>query len=110
MAHTPGPWFWKHGVMGANEWQLEGNIKYSDLNPILIAFDCGCRVRGGKECPLSPTETDRNLIAAAPNLLTALELILPLAKGYANKNPVGGNWEYISLAEAALAKAQKEDL
>jgi len=40
--------------------------------------------------------------------LGALELILPLAKGYAADNRVGSNAEYISVAEDLLAKRKEE--
>ena len=40
--------------------------------------------------------------------LEALDLILPLAKGYVANNPVGSNQKYIRIAEAVLAKADKE--
>jgi len=33
----------------------------------------------------------------------ALELIVPLAKGYAAEHPVGSNQQYVEIAQAALA-------
>ena len=41
-------------------------------------------------------------------LLAALELILPMAKGYAAAHPVGSNDLYIKSAIAAIAKATQE--
>ena len=43
--------------------------------------------------------------AAAPDLLAALQLILPLAKGYAYQHQVGSNQAYCEQAELAIAKA-----
>lgn len=40
------------------------------------------------------------------DLLTALELIFPLAKGYAAVNRVGSNARYVEAAEAAISKAR----
>ena len=53
----------------------------------------------------SQSTDDANLIAASPELLRALVLILPLAKGYVASNRVGSNDKYIQIAEAAVAKA-----
>lgn len=50
-------------------------------------------------------DADAHLIAAAPALYEALQLILPLAKGYASANRVGSNAEYIAEAEQALSQA-----
>lgn len=46
------------------------------------------------------------MLAAAPDMLTALHIILPLAKGYADAHNVGSNQKYITLAEEAIAKAE----
>ena len=75
--HAPGPWKWAQGVGGGDEWQLEGNVEYPDMSPILIAFDCGCKVdKEENQCPLSPCKDDRDLIAEAPDMLVALKAIL----------------------------------
>ncbi len=72
---TPGPWSW--GSI-AREPQLEGNVDYDEMNPILVARGCGndndkgSEVRGcmpGKyedplwACPLHPSAADRDFIA-----------------------------------------------
>lgn len=81
--HTPGPWHWTASDLGP---QLES--KYPGRNPVLIAAGCGNdkQTASGVEgcmpeklgdpfraCPLHPTADDRALIAAAPDLLAALE-------------------------------------
>ena len=50
----------------------------------------------------------RELQKSKSEALEALDLILPLAKGYVANNPVGSNQKYIRIAEAVLAKADKE--
>ena len=70
MEHTPGPWQWTlpDGLDGP--YQLQGNIEYADMNPILMAFDCGCKVdKKTGRCPMGPDPEDRALIAAAPEML-----------------------------------------
>jgi len=52
-------------------------------------------------CPCDKFEYMADLLGEC---LGALELILPLAKGYAADNRVGSNAEYISVAEDLLAK------
>jgi len=39
-----------------------------------------------------------------PELVVALELILPLAKGYVAHNEVGSNRKYLNIAEQVLSK------
>ena len=69
--HTPGPWrwAWPEGPNGLP--QLEGDVEYSEMNPVLmVAYGCQpkCIDRG---CPLLPRKADRDLIAASPDLLKA---------------------------------------
>jgi hypothetical protein len=45
------------------------------------------------------------LTAQSDELLAALKLILPLAKGYAHQHRVGSNQAYCDQADAAIAKA-----
>lgn len=57
------------------------------------------------------TWKERTEIAEALNadLLKALQLILPLAKGYASAHRVGSNAEYILFADTVLSKAEMKD-
>jgi len=59
-----------------------------------------CHVGNGPRGPFNAM-----LMAAAPDLLEALTIILPMAKGYAYANRVGRNAEKIADAETAIAKA-----
>ncbi len=52
---------------------------------------------------LASAEIERNRVAIA-ELVEALILILPMAKGYASANRVGNNDEHINAARAAIAK------
>jgi hypothetical protein len=42
-----------------------------------------------------------------PALLDALNLILPLAKGYAAEHPTGANQDYVTIAEAEIERAKE---
>ena len=97
---TPGPW-----IFDNNEGYGQNNI-WSRMTP----------TGAGKPGPLVATavgdsaeaEANAHLIAAAPDLYAALELILPLGKGYVAANNVGNNRAFIADAETALAKARGE--
>ena len=41
-------------------------------------------------------------------LVEALQLILPLAKGYVSKNSVGSNQKYIEVADQAIQSVEEE--
>ena len=74
--HTPGPWrwAWPEGPNGLP--QLEGDVEYSEMNPVLmVAYGCQpkCIDRG---CPLLPRKADRDLIAASPDLLETAKVML----------------------------------
>lgn len=84
--HTPGPW----EIIGGNVYSRETKPGRAAHVSALI-----CR---------NPTDDDANLIAAAPELLTALEA---LAQRY--RGSVALNDEHAALAEqafAAIAKAK----
>ncbi len=76
---TPGPWNWTVCGSGYPGPQLEGNIEYAEMNPILLTTGC-CSEKGDsdikgcmpekfddplKACPLHPSEEDRDFIAHA---------------------------------------------
>lgn len=95
---TPGPWQWK---VAGDAWpgpQLEGNIEYEDMNPILITTGCSSgkgakgEVRGCmpdnykddplKACPLHPSPKDREFIAHS---YCDIELLLDYIKDLKRK-------------------------
>ena len=81
--HTPGPWHWD------NDDLFHGDDKVLD-------FGCGCCT------DKDPTDADKSLIAAAPDLLEALELMVDTYDD--------GGWPSSTLviARAAIAKAKGE--
>lgn len=88
---TPGPWRWT-ALSGSP--QLEGSMKYADMNPILVARECGNEhgdlVQGCmpekfndnlRACPLHPNEEDRDFIANAyDDIQQLLEYIADLER------------------------------
>ena len=71
MAHTPGPWHWGFPDGDDGLPQLEGNVEYPEMNPVLmVAYGCQPKCMPGG-CPLLPKKADRDLIAAAPDLFKA---------------------------------------
>lgn len=84
--HTAGPWVWS-GL------QLLADRKMHSV-PVLIA----------EGAPFEPTEGDRHLIAAAPDLLAALTTMVA-AMAIHNNTPE----EFNALVEARAAIAKAED-
>ena len=72
LKHTPGPWKWVWA--DAETPRLEGNIYYNDMNPVIVlqGYDCGCKGDARKVCPLHPSDADKKLIEAAPEMIEAL--------------------------------------
>lgn len=111
MKHTPGPWKWTWPEGPLCPPQLEGNVKYADMSPILVTRGCcpSCMGKYNQLCPLVPEKRNRDLIEAAPDLLEACEAFL--AVEYAIKRLCGDvAWSDISrayqLARAAKIKAR----
>lgn len=88
--HTPGSWEWS-GL------QLLGDCNDDSCSPVLIA----------EGEPFTPSDADKALIAAAPDLLAALSTILAV---WENKDKELGWVKRFTAAEsaarAALSKAQ----
>lgn len=80
---TPGPWEYLHndGVVVTQE------------------SDWGAREIGW-------SDADYRLIAAAPDLLSALKLVLPLAERYLAKAPTDPDNAILEDARAAIVKAE----
>lgn len=100
--HTPGPWSLDEEAC---------NVVHEPSGSVIARFftpdDFPCLESGTPEMGCAEQELPANaaLIAAAPDLLAALELILPMAKGYAAEHPVGNNALFIVQAEEALSKS-----
>lgn len=99
--HTPGPWKWTLSGDPRDMYQLEGNIKYADMNPILVAYDCGCQAdKETDRCPIGPDPADMKIIAAVPDLLAACKAALEMCSF-----PIGTAWVKEQL-QNAISKAQ----
>jgi len=61
-------------------------------------------VEAGKQAAAKAAEQKRRA-ECFPDLLEALQLILPMAKGYAHQHNVGSNQAYCDQAESVIAKA-----
>lgn len=101
LKHTPGPW------------------KLKGLNPPRIYADEGkeiiCQCDSMGEMTQSQEKANARLIAAAPELLAALELLLPMAEKFCNNAGNGADGQglaehsvYVIQARAAIAKAKGE--
>ena len=82
--HTPGPW----------EWNKYGALLHED--EIVLGIDGGCR-----RCDY-PNEANGRLIAAAPDLLDALVMVLD------DPNALDGRPRTYEIVCAAIAKAKGE--
>ena len=101
--HTPGKWL--YGSAYGNH-----SVSIESDKGIHIAAVPNHRLLGieqGKPVYTWCDEGDANakLIAAAPELLEALKLVLPLAKGYAAEHLIGSNSAYCQQADEVIAKA-----
>lgn len=99
-AHTPGPWrFQIHE--SANGDEIYGFEVLTSVKRELVYFDADGR---------SETEANARLIAAAPDLLAALEGVRDiLGTAESNASGRGDEWDYVGprvvAARAAIARA-----
>ncbi|MGI9506936.1 MAG: hypothetical protein ACR2RE_28170 [Geminicoccaceae bacterium] len=84
---TPGPW----------TADLANAVRDKEGKVIALAFDI--------ERSRDEAQSNAHFIAAAPDLLHALSVILPMAKRYAHANNVGRNQEMVAWAEEIERKA-----
>lgn len=95
--HTPGPWIVTddvsaHVIRGAEEPRKQGNVEF-------VFRDYVCSIWGGYH------EADARLIAAAPELLEALEALIDMDVSYKRGPVVAGA---VERAQAAIKKARGE--
>jgi hypothetical protein len=72
----------------------------------IIEFCCGTNREGRYQsyrCRITELEKE------VERLREALSLVLPMAKGYAHRNPVGSNQKYCDIATALLDKGGKTE-
>lgn len=98
--HTPGPWVWtEHHLVPESEMPAAGEYP----GCVAIADDGSAYGEYNQTC--KPESANGRLIAAAPCLLEALDLLL--AKAY-KQNFNDAYPEILAKAEAAIAKARGE--
>ena len=95
--HTPGPWAWSDGSSPPRHQYGDGSWLQSQSGMVLDYAGCGSH-----ECKV--THADARLIAAAPELLEAMQEIVCAAdcNGWEELDPL------LSKARAAIAKAAGE--
>jgi hypothetical protein len=94
MSHTPGPW----RIVGCS---------LDDANKPLRWYVSGEGYTWVTDLAGETTDADLRLIAAAPELLEALSLVLPLAEAWADgKGRSHPDHEVVADARAAIAKAE----
>ena len=96
--HTQGPWEWCGN-------DLDGG-KHQELSVLEVKVSCAGYCYGGT-ADIAVSVEDARLIAAAPELLEALEMIIAEADSYTKRTgtPV---YNWIDCARAAIAKARGE--
>lgn len=92
--HTPGPWYWDFDRDGLASLRSD----HGDDGPIMIDVDC------------YPDVADRALIAAAPDLLEALETITALYADemYSERSIKEEDLPEVMAARKAIARAKGE--
>jgi len=102
MAHTKGPWWQADGSIRA---QFEGE----EVQIALVSTTRWSHPDGGKTRRLQAQSNDNaRLIAAAPELLAALETLLAMTvEGECNYDAQGQEWPEVVQARAAIARAKE---
>ena len=103
MTHTKGPWFF--GIRGDHYEPTEKPFNYKGsgfcFNPSIFAKD-GTEIVGCDEYYIFNSEADARLIAAAPDLLEALQYLIDMDVAYQRGPKVE---EAVQFARAAITKA-----
>ena len=103
--HTPTPW--KLGLLTEAGGDGGGQIAYVNADQDCVAkcdFGFGqLPAHANATLIVESVNSHAAIVAENARLREALELVLPMAKGYAHAHPVGSNALYIADAEAALS-------
>lgn len=109
MNNQPTPTPWHH----SKNFQSTGCVAVRDHDGDAIAYTtCERQEYGHKQNDLEAKANAAFIVLAVNSheqLVAALELILPLAKGYVATHQVGSNADYIETARAALAAAKQKN-
>lgn len=92
--HTPGPWYWLENRF----WGGFSGLYDEAGNEVLVANTSNEGDTGAAWFEDFPSEADRKLIAAAPELLAACQKIVDAVED-------GDEMAAVEMAEAAIAKA-----
>ena len=98
-AHTPGPWT-IHESAFSSSLVKELHIGTSTRTAACVYDDCAAGILARSE-----VEANARLIAAAPELLEALEAVLPDLEHYVATHGPGPD-KRLAIARAAIAKAK----
>ena len=98
--HTPGPWYALRGQRNISIRHKTGDKLLSMVNVASV------RGKFPTDCPYGSSEANARLIAAAPELLEALQKMLPELRGLSIVSDTAA--EMLREAEAAIAKATGE--
>lgn len=93
--HTPGPWTFRRARSGEHRWWIEG--PGGDEKPWYIAETAG---RGQEN------EANARLIAAAPELLAALQDFIAMGQQYGWDDATTGRAILMNVGRRAIAKAE----
>ena len=104
--HTPGPWAWET-PMGENcPWIVQAGKEAFEWEPIATLGDCLEDGPSRRSKAFRRIQADARLIAAAPDLLEALEAIATLRPAGDCKNRLIVQMERIALTAIAKARGQ----
>ena len=98
--HTPGPW-----SLSPSFDRIERRVQHGDNPPLVWGIASGINSAHPDYMPRAEQIANARLIAAAPELLEALEAVLPDLEHYVATHGPGPD-KRLAIARAAIAKAK----
>ena len=98
--HTPGPW-----SLSASFDRVERRVQHGDNPPLVWGIASGINSAHPDYMPRAEQIANARLIASAPELLEALEAVLPDLEHYVATHGPGPD-KRLAIALAAIAKAR----
>lgn len=89
--HTPGPWVARQEFK--NRWRIEAMPNGPDFVPLSVGLACTTVLEAGVDD--SSTEANARLIAAAPDLLSALRDLVKAEEEYGDPNNAAVNESWL---------------
>ena len=99
-AHTPGPW-----SLSPSFDRVERRVQHGDTPPLVWGIASGINSAHPDYLPRAEQIANARLIASAPELLEALEAVLPDLEHYVATHGPGPD-KRLAIARAAIAKAK----